>query len=168
VTAPSTAGTYEWVATYGPDTNNSGSSSNCGSEPVTITALATPPQINSSQQPASAVVGSSIADKATVTGGSNPTGTVTFKLYDNANGTGTPLFTDTEALSGGMAASAGYRATATGTDYWVAIYDGDDNNKAVTSGTALEPVTITPAGPTLPTTPSAGAWSVPSSMTAPP
>ena len=50
-------------------------------------------------------VGTSIADKATVTGGYNPTGTVTFNLYANSTATGTPLFTDTETLSGGTATS---------------------------------------------------------------
>ena len=44
-------------------------------------------------------MGGSIADQATVTGGDNPTGTVTFSLYNNPNGTGTPLFTDTEPLA---------------------------------------------------------------------
>ena len=62
------------------------------------------------------VVGSSIADKATVSGGDSPTGTVTFNLYQSPNGTGTPLFTDTEPLSGGTATSKGYTATAVGTD----------------------------------------------------
>ena len=53
-----------------------------------------------------------------------PTGTVTFSLYDNPNGTGTPLFTDTETLSGGTATSAVFTTTAAGTDYWVATYNG--------------------------------------------
>ncbi len=75
---------------------------------VTISWLPAP-SISTTQQPASATVGSQIADKATVTGGYNPTGTVTFNLYNNRNGTGTPLFTDTESLSGGTATSAGSR-----------------------------------------------------------
>jgi adhesin/invasin len=94
------------------------------------------------------MAGSSIADQATVSGGRNPTGTVTFSLYGNPQGTGTPLFTDTEALAGGTAASAGTTVTAAGTYYWVATYNGDRNNNPVNSGTALEPVTITPATPT--------------------
>ena len=93
------------------------------------------------------MVGTSIADQATVSGGYGPTGTVTFNLYNNSTATGTPLFTDTEPLSGGVATSTGYTATATGTDYWVATYNGDSNN-AVTSGTA-EPVMITPASPSI-------------------
>ena len=113
---------------------------------VTFTVVT--PSITTSQQPATATVGSSIADQATVTGGDNPTGTVTFNLYNNPNGTGTPLFTDTENLVGGVATSAGYTTTATGTDYWVATYNGDSNNSTVTSGTAAEPVTVTPAAAT--------------------
>ena len=103
------------------------------------------PTINTTQLPASATVGTSIADKATVSGGDSPTGTVTFVLYNNPNGSGTPLFSDTETLSSGMATSKGYIAAATGTDYWVATYNGDSNNAAVSSGTALEPVTVTGA-----------------------
>ena len=206
-------GTDYWVATYNGDTNyNSVASSNNG-EPVTVTGVT--PSIATSQQPASAVVGNTIADQATVTGsagayscppqdnagfsvgsppsyqsdsggvwfcsypafpgetatdfyctysdssgalitdndagfcpatarsGTNsPTGTVTFNLYDNATASGTPLFTDTESLSGGSATSAGFTATATGTDYWVATYNGDSDFSSVTSGDAAEPVAI--------------------------
>ena len=126
-----------------------------------MTTVAASPSINTTQQPATAIVGSSIADKATVTGGYNPTGTVTFNLYSNPTGTGTPLFTDTETLVGGVATSAGYTATATGTDYWVATYNGDTNNVSVTSGKADEPVTISPASPSIITTPASrpATWS---------
>src|SRR5207248_1467845 len=58
------------------------------------------PAINTSQLPTSATVGTSISDKATVTGGFNPTGTVTFNLYSNATATRTPLFTAPEPLTG--------------------------------------------------------------------
>jgi hypothetical protein len=69
--------------------------------------------------------------------------------YNNPNGTGTPLFTDSENLVQGMATSAGYTATAAGTDYWVATYNGDSNNYSVSSGTNSEPVTINPPPPTV-------------------
>jgi hypothetical protein len=100
------------------------------------------PTINTTSQPASAALGASIADQATVSGGANPTGTVTFNLYSNASGTGTPLFTNTENLVGGTATSASYTPAECGTFYWVATYNGDANNSAVTSGTSSEPVTI--------------------------
>jgi hypothetical protein len=92
-----------------------------------------------------------IADQATVSGGDDPTGTVTFNLYDNPSGAGTPLFTDTESLSAGTATSAAYTATASGTVYWVATYNGDSNNSRVASGLADEPVTITAAPTSLST-----------------
>jgi hypothetical protein len=111
-----------------------------------VTSSPPTPSISTSQQPMSAAVGSSIADQATVSGGDSPSGTVTFNLYNNPNATGTPLFTDAnEPLSGGVATSKGYTTAATGTDYWVATYNGDSNNNPVSSGKAAEPVTITSA-----------------------
>ena len=136
VTVPATAaaGTYTGTLTHSIDP----------SVTITFTVVPATPSITTSQQPATAAVGSSIADQATVTG-DNPTGTATFNLYNNPNGTGTPLFTDTENLVGGVATSAGFTPTATGTVYWVATYNGDINNNPVTSGLAGEPVTVTPA-----------------------
>jgi hypothetical protein len=137
-------GTDYWVATYNGNTNNNSVTSGTSAEPVSITPAS--PTINTTQQPSSATVGTSIADQATVSGGYNPSGTVTFNLYSNSGGTGTPLFTDADvALSSGVATSTGYTATATGTDYWVATYNGNTNNNSVTSGTSAEPVTITAA-----------------------
>jgi hypothetical protein len=136
------AGTDYWVATYNGDTNNSKVASGNGDEPVVINQAN--PTINTSQQPTSATVGGSIADQATVSGGDNPTGTVTFNLYDNPSGTGAPLFTDAnEPLNAqGEATSNGYTATAAGTDYWVATYNGDTNNSSVSSGAGDEPVIV--------------------------
>jgi hypothetical protein len=119
--------------------------------PATVGFGKSTPAITTSQQPASATIGGSIADQATVSGGKTPTGTVTFKLYNNSTATGTPLFTDTETLSGGVATSTGYTTAGTGTDYWVATYNGDHKNNSVASSTSGEPVTIKPA-PTITTT----------------
>ncbi len=142
------SGTEYWVATYNGDGNNNNVASGTSDEPVRVLAA---PTIATVQRPASATVGGSVADRATVSGGDSPSGTVTFRLYDNPNGIGTPLFTDTEALSNGAATSAGYATKATGTDYWVATYHGDDNNGAVTSGAGDEPVTVSAATPTIAT-----------------
>jgi hypothetical protein len=79
-------------------------------------------------------------------GGTGPAaGTVTFQLFDNPNGTGTPLFSDTENLVNDMATSASYTTTATGTDYWVATYNVNFfgvNVNTLASGLADEPVVI--------------------------
>ncbi len=89
---------------------------------------------------------SAVADGST---GAVPTGTVTFDLYDNSSGAGTPLVTDTESLVGGAATSASYTAAATGTDYWVATYNGDNNYSPTSSSDSGEPVAITAASPVL-------------------
>ncbi len=151
-TATATSTDY-WVATFNGDSNNSPVSSGATSEPVTITPNT--PAINTSQQPASAVVGSSVADTATVTGLVNASSgdTVTFTLYSSATvqNSSTLLFSSTQPLSviggTGTSTSAGYTAAATGTDYWVATFNGDSNNNAVTSGATAEPVAITPNSP---------------------
>ncbi len=142
-------GTGYWVATYNGDANNNSVTSITSAEPVTVTPAT--PTISTTQQPASVTVGGTIADQVTVSGGYNPTGTVTFNLYANPNGTGTPAFTDTETLSGGTATSASFTTTGTGTGYWVATYNGDGNNNSVTSVTSAEPVTVTAASPTVTT-----------------
>jgi hypothetical protein len=143
-------GTDYWVATYNGDANNDAVTSGADVEPITVTPAT--PTVTTSQLPASATVDTPVSDTATVSGGFNPTGTVTFDLYNNSNGTGTPLFTDANvALVNGTATSAGYTATVTGTDYWVATYNGDANNSSVTSGIALEPIAVTPATPTVTT-----------------
>jgi len=110
----------------------------------------------------SAVFGQSVTLTDTVAavspGAGTPTGTVTFKLYDNANGTGTPLTVDAnEPLVNGVATSKGYTATATGTDYWVAVYSGDSTYPTA-SGTASLMVTgltatvkVTPAASSITT-----------------
>ena len=155
-------GTDYWVATYNGDGNNSPVSSSTSGEPVSITPAA--PSIGTSQQPAAATVGSSIADTATVSGGDNPTGTVTFSLLNNPNGKGKELFTDTEPLSNGSATSAQYTTTATGTDYWIATYNGDATNASVNSNVNGEPVTITPATPSIATSQQPAAATVGSSI----
>jgi len=122
-----------------------------GAAAFSISRVARADTITTSQQPATATVGSSIADMATVTGLVSPASfdTVTFMLYNNASATGTPLFTDTEivSLDGGTATatSSGYTTSETGTDYWVDTFNGDQNNLAVTNPPASEPVTVTPA-----------------------
>ncbi len=111
------------------------------------------PTITTQQTPLTGPVGTSTNDTAIVTG-YYPTGTVTFNLYDNPNGTGTSLFTDTEPLVitpeeplVGVATSTDFTITAPGTYYWVATYNGDNlNNNPVTSTTDGEPVVVaTPA-----------------------
>ena len=79
------------------------------------------PTITTTVSASTDVVGTPIHDSATVSGGNNPTGTVTFALYSSATtqNASTLVYTDptNEPLSNGTATSASYTPTATGTYY---------------------------------------------------
>ncbi len=88
--------------------------------------------------------GTSISDTATLSGGFNPTGTVTFDLFAPADTTcdGDPLSTSTNTLSAGTATSDTFPTTLVGTYHWTATYNGDTNNTTAASVCADEPVVI--------------------------
>ncbi|MEN3356490.1 MAG: hypothetical protein V7637_472 [Mycobacteriales bacterium] len=116
--------------------------------PKATPAIATTPS-------GSVPAGGNIADTATVTGGSSPTGTVTFALFAPGDtGCATPIATRTGTLSGGTAASGNIAAGGVGTYRWVATYNGDANNNAVTSPCGSEQVVVTKATPAIATDPS--------------
>src|SRR5258706_3294542 len=75
------AGTWSWTADYSGDQFNSASSSKCGDEPVTVNKANT--TIATTQDPSTATVGATLSDKATLSGGFKPTGTITFTLYSD-------------------------------------------------------------------------------------
>jgi YVTN family beta-propeller protein len=107
---------------------------------------------------AGGVVGTAVNDVATLTGGSGPTGSVTFRLYSDAACT-TQVFTSTNPVVGGTTATSGsFAPSAPGTYYWTAVYSGDTNNDGATSpcGAPNESVTITKATPGISTQASPG------------
>ncbi|MDI3326884.1 hypothetical protein QKW35_21110, partial [Pontibacterium granulatum] len=90
-------------------------------------------------------VGSTVHDKADVTGALNaPTGTVTFYRYATGNCTGAAS-TETVALSGGMAESGSFTPMLSGALSYVAIYSGDDVYNPITLGD-LDPSKPVPEG----------------------
>src|SRR5918992_1683406 len=93
-----------------------------------------------------APAGGDISDTATLTGGFNPTGTVTFRLFGPGDtACATPIATRTDTLSGsGTAASGNVTIGAAGTYRWTATYSGDANNNSVTSPCSDEQVEVTP------------------------
>ena len=81
-------------------------------------------------------IDSPISDTATLSGGSNPTGTITFKLYgpDDATCTNAPIYTNTANVNGeGTYPSGEYTPTAAGTYRWTAEYSGDATNEPSSS-----------------------------------
>ena len=112
-------------------------------------------------------LGTVLTDQATLSGGFNPGGSITFRLYgpNDTNCTGTPVFTsDPIAVNGnGIYTSApGYTPAVAGIYRWIASYSGDPGNpppNAPVAGAcndANENVTITTTTPGLATTASAG------------
>jgi len=152
-------GIYNWEATYNGDTNNSPAMSACGTEQVTVGPAS--PVIPTIPSPSSGVVGVSISDSAAVTGGFNPTGSVTFSLYGPGDTTcaGPNLVASLAGfanvpLSGATATSAAFPTPAVGTYNWTAVYSGDSNNNPATSACSFEQVVVRAASPRIATVPS--------------
>ena len=146
---PSSPGTYQWIATYNGDTNNASVSGICGGESSTV-AQATP---SLSTTASNGTLGQSISDSATLSGGDDPSGTVTFDAYGPGDSTcsDAPVYTTTVSLSGGMA-SGSFVPGSPGTYQWIATYNGDTNNASV-SGTCPgsgESSTVSPPAKTTP------------------
>jgi hypothetical protein len=142
-------GTYNWVASYGGDSSNMPAHSACGAESV-VMGKALPTIVTAASK--GGPVGTQIHDTAQVSGGVNPTGTVTFSLFSPSNptcsigegSTGSvqtvtvPLGTDGSASSAAMP----YTTVEVGTYNWIAKYSGDANNKSVSTACTDEQVTV--------------------------
>jgi hypothetical protein len=142
------AGTYEWTAHYSGDNGNLPADSACGAEAVTIAKANPTLPTNPS---AGGGIGTVLNDTATVTGGSNPTGSIVFNLYgpDDVDCDGTAVYNQTVALTSGSATTTpGYTTLAAGTYAWTASYAGDDNNNSASSGCTDEEVVIGKNSPT--------------------
>jgi hypothetical protein len=143
-----TPGTYNWVANYSGDANNMAAHSACGSESVVV-GKAAPTIVTTASD--GGPVGTQIHDTAQVSGGANPTGTVTFFLYPpsdqtctNNENAGWVQKVTVPLGSNGSASSAGtpYTTTEVGVYNWIAVYSGDSNNKGATTACTDEQVTV--------------------------
>ena len=156
-TTGTVTGSYQWDATYSGDlNNNTASDNNAVNEQVTVSAAS--PTITTTPIPTAAPVGATLQDSADLTGGYHPTGAITFRLYapgvDPAVGPATYTETVTGVDGDGVYdTTVGFASNAIGVWHWVATYDGDSNNGAVSSGPLDEPVSVPAAGTTLTTAP---------------
>jgi hypothetical protein len=141
----SAPGKYLWVASYSGDAANQSATEPCGTtgEGVTVTRL--PATLSASASPGVAI-GGSIAASATMAGGVNPTGTITFAVYGPANAgcQDSAAFTSTATVTGnGTYTSGSFTPTSGGIYQWVASYGGDVGNAAASSLCGDAPVTVT-------------------------
>jgi hypothetical protein len=143
------AGTYNFVAAYSGDANNSAVATGCGDGGETVPVTPVTPTISTMASP-TVVVGNTVSDTATIAGGFNPTGTLTFTLFGSADATcsGTPIFSSVKVVTGnGMVNSGTFTTVAAGSYNFVASYSGDANNasQATACGDPAESVVVTAA-----------------------
>ncbi len=143
------AGSHSITGVYGGDTNNQASTSSTLTQTVNVAA----PSLSTNAS-AGVVVGNPIHDTATLSNGSSPTGTITFKLYgqDDATCSNGAIFTTTKSVAGnGSYGSAAFTPIATGVYRWTATYSGDTNNNPASNACNAggESVVVSKASPTL-------------------
>jgi 6-phosphogluconolactonase (cycloisomerase 2 family) len=148
--------TWEALMQAGGQSLPTGDTMNLHTYAMCVTAPATPVALSTTASP-SVAVGSQISDSATLSGGTTPSGTITFNLYGPGDtACGTSLATSTATVTGdGTYQATAVTATKTGTYQWVASYSGDINGNAPITGscgTTGESVAVTAAAPTLSTT----------------
>ena len=146
-TAALDAGSYAFKAAVPGSSNYLGDFSDC--EPFTVDKAS--PSIVTSATDATGA-STTISDSATLSGGYNPAGTITFKLYGPS---ATPSCTSTNLLftsspvtvsGNGTYGPVSFSPLAVGKYYWIASYSGDANNDAVSGacGDTGETSTVNP------------------------
>ncbi|MFN2606794.1 MAG: beta strand repeat-containing protein, partial [Acidimicrobiales bacterium] len=154
------AGTFRWVASYSGDANNNAAGPTACSDPAETVTITKSSPLVATNASGSVPVGQAISDTATLTGGTNPTGSITFTAFgpNNATCAGPAVFTSTVTVTGnGTYPSGAFTPTVAGTYRFVASYSGDANNNAATTACTdpTEAVVVTRLTPTLTTTASA-------------
>jgi hypothetical protein len=142
------AGSYSFKATYKGNYNDNDGWYALTCEPLTITKAS--PTISTLLSSLSIVVGSSVYDTATISGGYNPTGTVQYEYFSGSSCGGSPTSVGTvEISSGTVPNSNSQQIDSAGSYSWMAAYSGDQNNNAESS--TCEPLTVNMTTPVLTT-----------------
>jgi hypothetical protein len=85
-------------------------------------------------------IGLQIFANSNLTGGSAPTGTISFRLYGPGDtGCSSAIFTSTVPVAGTSMNSAHYTTAAAGTYRWTSTYNGDANNNPVGPTSCSDP-----------------------------
>jgi hypothetical protein len=155
-TTGTVAGTYTWSVTYTGDANNTSAVDQGGTAEQTVVSPASPTLVTTAS-PAITLNASgapTLSDTADLEGAYFPTGSIVFTL--SGPGGFTYSQTDTVTANGTYTASTPLPTTGTvaGTYTWSVTYTGDANNTSAVdqSGTAEQTV-VSPASPTIVTTP---------------
>jgi hypothetical protein len=154
-TTGTAAGTYTWSAHYSGDSNNNSANDQGGASEQTVVNPANPMLVTTASSAITlGTTAPTITDSAVLSGGYFPTGSIVFTLKLGS----TTVATVTDTVNGNGTYSASFTlstsGTAAGTYTWSAHYSGDSNNSAANDqGGASEQTVVSPANPTLTTTP---------------
>ncbi|MDQ1415188.1 MAG: hypothetical protein QOF81_801 [Acidimicrobiaceae bacterium] len=151
---PTVAGTYQFEVVYSGDAQNLGLRTRC--DDASQAVVVTPGAVSVVAQPAPPTsVGDTIVSRGTLSGGRQPTGSITFEIFgpNDASCTGPPTFTSsaTPVSDEGEFASPPFTPAAPGTYTIVATYNGDINNASqkTTCGAPNQTVTVSRAIPSI-------------------
>jgi hypothetical protein len=153
IALPSANGTVavssSWTAAETRDASSGSYSTALGIGNCSTTTPSTSPKISTTASPGVAM-GGTVHDTAMLSGGSSPTGTISFALYAAADKTcATALKTVTSAVNGnGTYTSPSVTPSVAGAYQWVARYSGDANNAGIAAPcvVAAEQVMVSSAG----------------------
>lgn len=143
-------GVYHFVAAYSGDALHLPAGPTDCLDPNQAVGFASSFFAFSAEASPATTVGGTVSDRATITTSSEPTGTMTFRLYgpEAAGCTGMPVFTWTMPVDGnGTYSSGGYTPTRPGIWQWVATYSGDADDPGAESscGDPSQQVEVSPA-----------------------
>jgi hypothetical protein len=139
---PTSVGTYYWVASYSGDNKNLAVSGACGDADESSVVKKALANVDTAQKLFP-------QDSATLSAsaGGTPTGSVTFKLYNNADCSGNPVLQQNVNLVSGTAntnnTSFSVDQASSGNYKWLVEYSGDAKHESATSACGKEAFTAT-------------------------
>jgi hypothetical protein len=153
---PFVAGEYRWTAVYSGDANNETVTEPCNAPNETSGVGKATTGISTTAS--NTTLGGQIHDTATLSGGVNPGGTITFEAYapgDTNCSAPTPVFTSSPVSvnKNGSYESTPFTPGSAGEYRWTATYSGDANNEGAGAGcnAVAETSVVSKASPTIST-----------------
>jgi hypothetical protein len=126
------AGSYSWNAVYSGDSSNNGATSGC--ERLTVN-WANPTMMLSLLPSSMIITARSVSGSASMSGGFNAGGTVTYEYFSGNTCTGTATIVGSPVMvtNGVVPSSLSQTFDTAGNYSWNAVYSGDSNNHGATS-----------------------------------
>jgi hypothetical protein len=149
---PSGPGTYRFQAEYSGDENDEPAIAPCGTGGQSLTLAGPSSPVLTQHATVSAFAGEQISDSIVLAGGSDPTGTLVFRLYapgDTSCSHGAIAVSTSAAAGDGVYTSTPFATVAPGEYRYTAAYSGDGLNgpAATACGSPGGVVSVSPVAP---------------------